>query len=117
MNPVYLPFKPLSVNQAWKGRRYKTDAYRLYESTIYYSLPPGLKIPEPPFVLSLWFGFSSPASDLDNPVKLIQDVLAKRYKFNDKLIDELHVYKRKAPKGKEFIRFLLETLGATNGEY
>lgn len=115
MKRVYLPFKPLSVNEAWQGRRFKSPAYRQYELTLYYSLPP-LTLPEPPFSLSLWFGFSHWASDTDNPVKLIQDILAKRYEFNDRLVEEIHVYRRKAPKGKEFIYFLIETAGAKNGD-
>ena len=26
-----IEIKPLSVNTAWKGRRFKTDAYKAYE--------------------------------------------------------------------------------------
>jgi hypothetical protein len=43
------------------------------------------------------------ASDYDNPVKIFQDVLSKKYGFNDNRIFAGHQYKILVPKGEEFI--------------
>ena len=48
-------------------------------------LLPSIKLPEPPYTVYYEFGFSSAASDIDNPVKLLQDILQKKYSFDDKL--------------------------------
>jgi Holliday junction resolvase RusA-like endonuclease len=58
--------------------------------------------------LCIEFGFSNKASDIDNPLKPILDILQKKYKFNDKDIYELNVKKTIVPKGEEFISILLE---------
>ena len=60
--------KPLSVNRAWQGRRYKTDAYEAYEMEMLLRLPAG-RLPEPPYRVFYEFGFSNKLSDYDNPVK------------------------------------------------
>lgn len=99
-----LDIKPLSVNEAWKGRRFKTDKYTRYEQAVLLLLPK-IKLPEPPFKLSLVFGFSNLASDIDNPVKNFVDCLQKKYGFNDKLITELHIRKELVRKGSEYIQF------------
>ena len=77
--------KPLSVNEAWKGRRYKIEKYKQYESTLLW-LVPKIKIPEPAYEIHFKFGFSNSLSDWDNSVKPTQDILSKKYGFNDKLI-------------------------------
>lgn len=104
---MQIDIKPLSVNQAWKGTRYKTDKYKRFEFTVLLMLPK-LKLPEPPYKLSLVFGFSNNASDLDNPVKMFQDIMAKKYGFNDKQIVELNIKKEIVKKGAEFIWFNIE---------
>lgn len=104
---VKLDIKPLSVNEAWKGRRYKTDKYKTYERTVLLMLPRKTEIPEGNIALRLEFGFSNSSSDIDNPVKLFIDCLQKKYKFNDKRITELNIKKRPVKKGAEYIVFLL----------
>ena len=107
MNKVNI--KPLSVNQAWKGRRYKTDDYNQYEKDVLWLLPK-IKIPEPPFEIRFRFGFSSKSSDWDNPVKLFQDILSKKYGFNDKLIRRAIVDIEIVKKGQEYVEFDILTL-------
>lgn len=102
----WLSVKPLSVNEAWKGKRFKTDAYKAYEKLLLNELMT-CKIPRPPYILFLTFGFSNMGADLDNPVKLTTDILVKKYGFNDNQIMKLVVEKVKAPRGKEFIKFSL----------
>ena len=96
--------KPLSVNQCWMGRRYKTKTYKNYEANMLMLLP-DIELPKPPFEVLYKFGFSSAASDLDNPVKPLQDILQKRYKFDDKHIHRMVVEKVKVKKGQEFLIF------------
>ena len=96
--------KPLSVNKAWQGRRFKTEEYKQYEIGVMWMLP-NIKIPEPPYKVSYEFGFSNKSSDIDNPVKLITDILQKKYGFNDKDIYELNIKKKIVKKGSEYIKF------------
>lgn len=106
MNRVNI--KPLSVNDAWKGRRFKTNEYKKYERDLLFLLPK-IKIPEPPYEIRLKFGFSSSLSDWDNPVKPLQDVLSKKYGFNDKMIMRATVEREKVSKGNEFVEFEIST--------
>ena len=104
-----LDIKPLSVNQAWKGKRFKTDDYKRYEYLCLMMLRPH-KIPSGKLRLALTFGFSSKASDTDNPVKCFQDILSKKYNFDDKRIYEINVQKVDVKKGNEFIEWNLTAI-------
>jgi len=106
--------KPLSVNDAWKGKRYKTDEYKLYQTKLLWLLPKKIDIPDPPFEIYFKFGFSSTLSDWDNPVKPLQDILSKKYGFNDKLIRRGIVDTEIVPIGKEYFEFELKTLKKTS---
>ena len=107
---IKINIKPLSVNKVWRGRRFKTQEYKQYEIDLHSLLKP-IKLPEPPYKVYYEFGFSSAASDIDNPVKPFQDILSKRYKFDDKLIHEMRVTRKKVKKGSEYIKFEILTLG------
>lgn len=96
----------MSVNKAWQGKRFKTKEYKNYETKLLLLLPK-IKIPEPPYKIVYEFGFSSKLSDIDNPQKLIGDILQKKYGFNDRDIYELHSYKKIVPKGQEYFTFEL----------
>jgi len=104
-NKVKVQIKPISANEAWKGRRIKTDKYKAYEKTLMWILPTTLKIPLPPFEIHYTFGFSSLSSDWDNPIKQTTDILSKKYKFNDKLIKRAIIDVEKVEKGQEFFEF------------
>jgi len=101
--------KPLSVNQCWQGRRFKTPKYKSYEAELMLKLKP-LKLPEPPYEVYLEFGFSNMASDTDNPVKPFIDILQKRYGFNDNKIYKYVLEKKKVLKGSEYILFKIKHL-------
>ena len=96
--------KPLSVNEAWQGKRFKTPDYKAYEETILLSMPKGKIDAEQMLRVEFFFGFSNKASDLDNPVKLLLDIAQKKYGFNDKNVFELNVRKCIVKKGEEFIQ-------------
>jgi Holliday junction resolvase RusA-like endonuclease len=99
-----LNIKPMSVNLAWAGKRFKTPAYKRYESDMLLLLPK-LKIIEPPYRVDIIVGFSNKASDLDNICKPFLDILQKKYGINDKHIEILHIEKQIVSKNNEFISF------------
>jgi Holliday junction resolvase RusA-like endonuclease len=103
---MILNIKPLSVNDAWKGRRFKTDKYKDYEKAILLLLKP-MEIPEGKLELYLKWGFSSAGSDWDNPIKPFQDCLQKKYNFNDNRVVRAVTEKVKVKKGAEFIEWEL----------
>ena len=100
---IKIDIKPMSVNKAWRGRRFKTPEYRKYETDCLYLLPK-IDIGEPPYMIWLEFGFSNMASDIDNPVKPFLDILQKKYGFNDKDVTEMHLKKVKVKKSMEYIK-------------
>lgn len=101
---IELNIKPLSVNQVWQGKRFKTDKYTKYERDLLLILPKSKKQFPDMLRIELFFGFSNAGSDLDNPVKPILDILQKKYGFNDKSVFELNIRKCNVEKGKEFIK-------------
>lgn len=96
--------KPLSINEAWQGKRFKTPAYKRYENAMILLMPKGKVDTEQMLRVEFFFGFSNKASDLDNPVKLLMDIAQKKYGFNDKMVFELNVRKCIVKKGEEFIQ-------------
>jgi Holliday junction resolvase RusA-like endonuclease len=101
--------KPLSVNDAWQGKRFKSPAYKKYENDVLLMLPT-IKIPISPLSIAYEVGYSNPASDIDNFVKPFQDILCKKYKFDDRDIYRISIIKKIVPKSKEYIKFGIEHL-------
>lgn len=106
---IKIDIKPLSVNKAWQGKRFKTPAYKVYERTLLYMLPK-LRLPEPPFQIEMEFGFSNASSDWDNPIKPLQDILQKKYGFNDKDVFKAVVTKEKVSRGQDYLKFKITAL-------
>lgn len=104
-----IEIKPISVNDCWQGRRFKTQEYGIYEKEVSYLLP-RLKVPPGRLLLRLTVGFSNKASDLDNMVKPFVDILQKKYGFNDKQIYGMDLWKEDVKKGEEFIEFEISAL-------
>ena len=103
--------KPLSVNEAWQGRKFKSPKYKLYEQELLFALPmTDINWDTLPLEVSLVIGMSNMASDVDNVVKPFIDVLQKKYKFNDKYIFRLVVEKKLVVKGVEFIEFYIKKM-------
>ena len=102
---INLKVKPLSVNNAWQGKRFKTPAYKTYEKKVL-SMLPNVEIKE--FKqLKITYGFSNMMSDIDNPTKLVLDILQKKYGVNDRDLIYLVLHKEKTSKGSEFIEIEL----------
>ncbi len=98
---INLNIKPLSVNKAWQGKRFKTPEYKKYEIQVLRLLP-NIEIKE--FKrLKITYGFSNMMSDIDNPTKLVLDLLQKKYNVNDRDLIYLVLHKEKTKKGEEFI--------------
>ena len=104
-----IDIKPLSVNQVWQGKRFKTKAYKEYEKEALLKLKP-MKVGEGRLSLFLRFGLSSKNADIDNPIKPFLDIMQKRFGFNDRQIYRLTVEKVDVPKGQEFIEFDISEL-------
>lgn len=100
---------PLSSNKAWKGRRFKTDDYKIYERSCFYLLKKG-SVTGNKLRIEFVFGFSNTSSDIDNGVKSFLDILQKKYGFNDSAVYELNIKKEIVPKGKEFIDFKIKEI-------
>lgn len=105
MNHI-VKIKPLSVNEAFKGKRFKTNLYDEFIQKMFFILPKEIEIPDQKNIkIAIEFGFSSRASDIDNCCKSFLDCLVKKYKFDDRYIYEMHVFKSIIKKGEEFIKF------------
>ena len=101
---IELPIKPLSVNKAWCGRRFKTKEYKDYElevglllnqiniQTIYRYVRV-----EYTFYLINW-----KRADVDNGCKLLTDILVKHKVIeDDRFIMEMRA--RKIPSNKDYV--------------
>lgn len=111
MELITINIKPLSVNEVWQGKRFKTPAYKAYEKHLLLLLPNSLVIPKDvDLKIELQFGLSNIVADFDNPVKPFIDVLQKKYGFNDRYIQEATIKKFKTFKGMEWIRFNITEL-------
>lgn len=98
--------KPLSVNEAFKGQRFRTDKYDLFIRNMLLLLPKSIVIPDATNIkIAIEFGFSSKGSDIDNCCKSFIDCLVKKYKVDDRHIYEMHVFKSIVKKGSEYIKF------------
>ena len=101
-----IQIKPLSVNECFKGRRFRTLKYDVFIKNCLLLLPSKLIIPDEMNIkLAIEFGFSSKASDIDNCCKSFIDCLVKKYKVDDRFIYEMHVFKKIVSKGHEYIKF------------
>ncbi len=99
---ISLPIKPLSINECWQGQRFKTKKYKQYEKELLCRLPK-VEVPPPPYTIIFEFGISK-LTDWDNPIKALQDIMQKKYGFNDRDINKAVVRKTIVKKGKEFFK-------------
>lgn len=99
-----LEIKPLSVNEAWRGRRFKTPKAESYRNHLLWILPK-VELPEGDLFLAVRFGLGSKGSDVDNCLKNFIDSLQVKYKFNDNRIKQIFAEKVITKKGEEFIEF------------
>lgn len=106
---IELSIKPLSANEAFRGRKFRTKKYDAYIATLMLILPK-LSLPKPPYSINLVVGYSNVLSDIDNCLKPFIDCLQKKYLFNDRDIYKLSIEKKIVKKGEEFINFEIKSL-------
>lgn len=101
---IRIPLKPLSLNHAYRGRRFETPELRAYKDELLYRLP-RIKLPTGKLRVVYQFGVSSKNADGDNLVKCFQDALAEKYGFDDRDIYGWAFEKVDVAKGQEFVAF------------
>lgn len=78
-----LPFKPLSVNKAWQGRKYKTKDYDDFIIDCLYILP-RRKMIEGNVAVIMDFYLKRPKNcDVDNFIKPLLDIIVKKGYIKD----------------------------------
>lgn len=109
---IELKIKPLSVNRAYtavkigkKASLAKSQEYKAYTKQLPLLLPTHLQLPPGKLVLIIKFYFATAASDIDNCVKPMQDLICDYYGVNDNQIYLLLVEKHTGNKGNERIEF------------
>ncbi len=110
---IKINVKPLSVNQCWQGRRFKTVRYKNYERELLFILPRKLKMKikkNDKLKIEITAGLSSANADVDNIVKPFLDILQKKYNFDDRQVYEMILKKEKTAKGKEFVEFFIKKI-------
>ena len=102
--------KPLSINNCFQGRRFRTKEYDKYEKAVMLQLP-NIVVPKVGrLILKVEVAFSNSAADVDNCLKPIIDILQKRYEFNDNRIYRIEIDKVIVKKGFEYIDLFIETM-------
>jgi hypothetical protein len=104
----HIKIKPLSLNSAYRGRRFTTPELKIFKEELFYKLPK-IIIPSGKLKVKYIFGVSSKNADGDNLIKCLQDALADKYGFNDKIIYKWDVEKIDVKKGEEYIDFEIST--------
>lgn len=91
---IEIPLKPLSVNRAFRGRHFKTEECKHYEECLWYLLPKQKKVLGKVHVLYRFFLKNHKMMDIDNLVKVLQDVIVKKgYIEDDRLVYRMVVEK------------------------
>lgn len=108
---VRLEIKPLSLNNAYRGRRFSTPELAKYKNDLFRLLPK-MDVPAGNLAVRYVFGVSSKSTDGDNLIKCLQDAIAEAYGFNDNRIYHWTIEKRNVPKGAEFVEFELSPADA-----
>jgi Holliday junction resolvase RusA-like endonuclease len=108
MLTLTLHVKPLSINDATRGRHFPTAEKRDYETRLRWSLPKCFVVGKPYYRIAYDFHLVNFAlTDYDNLIKVTQDCLVKRgILTDDRLIVDAHV--RKFPAKKDRIVVTIE---------
>ena len=116
MLEMTLYIKPLTVNRAWRGRRFSTAAKTEYETRLRFSLPKVAVVGKPYYKVAYDFhliNFSR--TDGANLEKVLTDCLVKRGIIkDDRYIVEYCI--RKFPAKKDRIVIRIEPAGPPEGD-
>lgn len=102
MLTLTLHVKPLSINDATRGRHFPTAAKREYETRLAWSLPKVAVVGKPYYRIAFDFHLKNfSLTDYDNCIKVTQDCLVKRGIItDDRLIVDARIRKFPATKDK-----------------
>jgi len=75
---MHFDFKPISVNDAYTGRRFSTNKKKIFMHNMARALREVVIDCPPPFQMS-WIFYISARSDLDNCLKVAQDCLFEHF--------------------------------------
>lgn len=101
---MIVKIKPISVNAAWQGRRFKSDEYKQYESDFNKVVPRAkTKAFEGRLEIEFRFHLSNHGNcDYDNYIKCTQDLLVKKgYMKDDRYIYKATIYKIPCKAGED----------------
>jgi len=101
MIDVEIPIKPISVNKAFQGRRFKTADCKSFEEELWYLLPKEKMIKGNVSVTIEFYLKNHKMTDVSNLVKVFEDIVVKRgYIEDDRKVNELFLYKYPAKTDK-----------------
>jgi len=107
MKQLEIKLKPITVNQCWQGRRFKTPAYTNWRKSFSLLLKDKSQIKGELSVILEFYIKHASTTDTDNLIKPTLDALKEiGVIVDDKYITEIHAYKYKSDK--EFIRITLD---------
>jgi len=103
-------FAPLSVNHAWKGRRFKTGRYNVWREIIELTLPKKKMITGNVSITVHFCLIHCLTTDLDNLLKTLFDSLVnKGYIEDDRNVIEIIARKEKAKKNSIYFAITKST--------
>lgn len=80
---VSVQIKPMSINAAFKGRRFKTPECEDYESDLWSLLPREEKVTGKVEIVYRFFLVNHSRTDYDNMIKVTQDIIVKKGYIED----------------------------------
>ena len=105
----WLELRPVSTNRLYVGRRFLSKEAKQFKEQCHRQLlllSEPIHVPDGRLELHFVFGLHRDM-DVTNCVKLVEDVLADFYGFNDKRVQGCSLRKVKVARGEEFISFSL----------
>lgn len=94
-----IDIKPISINYAFQGRRFKTKKCKEYEASLWYRLPKKPMITGDVEVFFDFFLVNYKKTDISNLVKVTEDIIVKKkYIEDDRKIVKMHLSKKKSDK-------------------
>lgn len=89
-----IEIKPLSVNKAWQGKRFKTQDYKSFEQEFLYTIGKHKMVKGEIEVVLEFYIKNDKATDIDNCVKTCLDCIVKAGMIeDDRKIRHLDIYK------------------------
>jgi len=99
--------KPLSINKAWQGRRFKTQDYKDYEEALLWKLKGQKKIPGWYHIRFDFYIKSYKTSDLSNLIKATEDCIVKAGLVDDdRFCKSMTIEKHNS--NRDYFKFVIE---------